>query len=979
MDTDSCVESESTIYLNDETNPSIILPNQTTSTMTIDDNRHDGTNDHHNGIQNDDNEDDDDDDDDEPKFTYSRIRGDVSNILKTESITSIATHEKFFVIGTQSGKMFVLNIDGFNCSNTLNNLHQSPINQISIDERADFLASCSDYRVCIQELYTIGEPHYSTTFERPVKALAIDPQYGTLNSRRFVVGEADRLLFFEKNLLGRYRATCLQQARGVVRLANWNGNFIVWASDLCLKIYDSQTKTIITHLDRDKENDYRIKLDLYQCSFQWRNNRTLLISWGNSIKICNIRQRNYDSELSLTQAVISQERIRKYYVELVNSFNIDSHLIACGVAPFEQDRLLILCTQKSFLYPSVDDSIPNDSTTLNENQKLVRIKMVEPKNADIFTDISDDILTPNEFLKTVQKTRDIQMIYYREENAYLIICPRDLIIARPREEDDSIDWLLSRKKFRHAFQRMKINQHKCLRHTYESVGQLFIKHLLIESTIDSCEEAGKLCHELCLENWNLWEIQLNLFRQYNCLRVLAKYLPIGLDNQRLLAPHLYEMVLVEFLDQDDSQGFLRTIKSLPPHLYSTNSMINHLTTKLSSQIQQDHNLLESLAEMYTYECHYQKAFFIFLQTGNAKRVFDLIWKHRLLHLLEDRFVELLELDAEETSRLLIENQDSIPCDKVIKRLRKHPRLLCAYLDRLIQRDPTACTLYHDLLFDLYAKHVPDRIVPFLRQSNYIQLEKALEVCKKQQLTKAVVFILGRMGNTHEALRIIIDKTDDINAAIDFCKEHGDADLWAELMDISVSKPNLLSKLLREVGTNATDPISLISRIPEGETIPDLVPSLVQILQDYRLMVTLEDGCRRVLNSDCYQQFSKMYRMRSKAVVVRDTERYCYSCQIPGVSTHHQTTITTYGEYILFQCAHLFHTSCLDFFDNNDDNIKMEKHLFQQQKLCPICKTKKNGKNQNTPVIPSYSSSSLTNTMANNNNNKISSLISLFFF
>ena len=62
--------------------------------MTIDDNRHDGTNDHHNGIQNDDNEDDDDDDDDEPKFTYSRIRGDVSNILKTESITSIATHEK---------------------------------------------------------------------------------------------------------------------------------------------------------------------------------------------------------------------------------------------------------------------------------------------------------------------------------------------------------------------------------------------------------------------------------------------------------------------------------------------------------------------------------------------------------------------------------------------------------------------------------------------------------------------------------------------------------------------------------------------------------------------------------------------------------------------------------------------------------------------------------------------------------------------
>ena len=605
--------------------------------------------------------------------------------------------------------------------------------------------------------------------------------------------------------------------------------------------------------------------------------------------------------------------------------------------PFEQDRLLILCTQKSFLYPTIDDSISeqNDDSILNENQKLVRIKMVEPKNADIFTDISDDILTPNEFLKTVQKTRDIQMIHYREENGYLIIFPRDLIIARPRDEDDSIDWLLSRKKFRKAFQRMKtnrMNNRQCFRHTYESVGQIFIKHLLVEATLDSCEEAGKICHELCLKNWNLWEIHLNLFRQHHCIRVLAKYLPIGLDNQRLLAPHLYEMVLIEFLDQDDSNGFLRTIRSLPLHLYSTDSMIDRLTTKLSSQLQQDHNLLESLAEMYIYECRYQKALFIFLQTGNAKRVFDLIWKHRLLHLVEDRIVELLELDAEETSRLLIANQDLIPCDKVITRLRKHPRLLCAYLDRLIQRDPVACTRYHDLLFDLYAKHIPDRIVPFLRQSNYIQLEKALEVCKKQQLTKAVVFILGRMGNTHEALRIIIDKTDDINAAIDFCKEHGDADLWAELMDISVSKTNLLSKLLREVGTNATDPISLISRIPEGVSIPDLVPSLVQILQDYRLMVTLEDGCRRVLNSDCYQQFSKMYRMRSKAVVVRDHERYCYSCQVPGILTHHhhhnhQAMITTYGEYVLFQCGHLFHTNCLDF--TADVDINNGKQLIQQ--------------------------------------------------
>jgi hypothetical protein len=42
------------------------------------------------------------------------------------------------------------------------------------------------------------------------------------------------------------------------------------------------------------------------------------------------------------------------------------------------------------------------------------------------------------------------------------------------------------------------------------------------------------------------------------------------------------------------------------------------------------------------------------------------------------------------------------------------------------------------------------------------LDKAHEVCRKKQLWREVVFLLGRMGNTNEALTLLIEKLKDVN-------------------------------------------------------------------------------------------------------------------------------------------------------------------------------------------------------------------------
>ena len=46
-----------------------------------------------------------------------------------------------------------------------------------------------------------------------------------------------------------------------------------------------------------------------------------------------------------------------------------------------------------------------------------------------------------------------------------------------------------------------------------------------------------------------------------------------------------------------------------------------------------------------------------------------------------------------------------------------------------------------------------------------------------------------MGNTKQALQLITRDLQDVEQAIEFCKEHNDHDLWEDLIDFSIDKPS----------------------------------------------------------------------------------------------------------------------------------------------------------------------------------------------
>lgn len=156
-------------------------------------------------------------------------------------------------------------------------------------------------------------------------------------------------------------------------------------------------------------------------------------------------------------------------------------------------------------------------------------------------------------------------------------------------------------------------------------------------------------------------------------------------------------------------------------------------------------------------------------------------------------------------------------------------------------------IYHPQV-ELYAEFGHDRLLDFLRASNYYSLEKAYQICKQRDFVPEMVFLLGRMGNNRQALMLIIERLNDVARAIEFAKEQEDEDLWEDLLRYSEDKPDFIRGLLENVGAEI-NPIRVIRRIKDGLEIPGLKKAVIKILQSSTLQVSLLEDCQRILHSD----------------------------------------------------------------------------------------------------------------------------------
>jgi len=370
---------------------------------------------------------------------------------------------------------------------------------------------------------------------------------------------------------------------------------------------------------------------------------------------------------------------------------------------------------------------------------------------------------------------------------------------------------------------------------------------------------------------------------------------------------IYEMVLNDFLVSDKDR-FYQLVKEWPPQLYDNESIINAILGRLDRE-KDPEALLQSLGQLYAHQKAFDKSLDIYLRLRHSD-VFALILRHGLYHKISDKITQLMELDQTQAVKMLLDNTDTIPVEKVVQQLGKSQKYLYVYLDQLVQRDIHGTQEHHGQLVKLYAEFDRPKLLPFLRRSEFYPLQTAWEECEARDYVKEQVFLLGRMGNLTQALKLIMERLGDVNHAIDFCMEQADEELWGDLIDYAINKPQFITALLQNVGAHI-DPIKVISRIKKGMEIPSLRDSLVKILQDYNLQLSLRDGCRKILVADSFNLMERLVKTQRRGCFV-DGNQLCTVC-------NQRLTVNDLryaSNLIVFHCRHAFHEDCLPAFVTN---------------------------------------------------------------
>lgn len=143
------------------------------------------------------------------------------------------------------------------------------------------------------------------------------------------------------------------------------------------------------------------------------------------------------------------------------------------------------------------------------------------------------------------------------------------------------------------------------KYSLANVARLYLDHLL---SLKQFDDAAKLCLRAFQNNTQLWEEEVYKFVKVKQLRSVSGYLPRSAECR--LNPHVYEMVLYEYL-QLDPDGFLHIVKEWEPWLYNTKAVINAINDHFNKK---DANiLLEALAILYSHEKEYDKALTMYLK------------------------------------------------------------------------------------------------------------------------------------------------------------------------------------------------------------------------------------------------------------------------------------------------------------------------------------------------------------------------------
>ncbi|KAK4472641.1 hypothetical protein MN116_003875 [Schistosoma mekongi] len=854
----------------------------------------------------------------EPCLKYKSIEHDLCDITSVDFISCMAAHEKFIAVGTQSGRVHLLDHNGFHVENGIYRVHSATVNAISISDQGYCIASCSEDGLCICV--------YDVCDHRPI--------------------------------------TFIQ--------------------------FSSSTNEATTPLT--------------VCSLCWCTENCFLIGLGQSIRICQILDRNnnlhnslYSSRSSLTyessQSLSSIEcfiGLPSRYVEIIYQINMNDILIH-SVSRHQACILLLSSnivnglSKSEYTLSVLDIDVDSISSSASSNQK--------------YEEIYHEKLSIN---STGPHT--VGLVTVPHENTHYIFSRKELLCAHELTIDDRIDWFLGNNLFSKGLEVAQKHPRLLSRHTVQSVGITYIDHLLSERYFNG---AGILCSYV-LSTKEAWEEYVQKFFNIGHLEAIVPYLPVsGEEKSVKLNSSTYESILIDYMNRipiefvqllakwcklcvvNISEDFVRTLLDCIEQCSSLSDAVD--LSKLDVEVQA---LYRGLAISYEQMGSYEQAINILIRLRDPD-VFLLLKRNaiklkdrRLVDLLKDHLIYFMELDATKAINMLMDHIDQVSIDYIVNQLNSDSLLLYQFLDNVYTRSPQIIGSYLTLLISLYIKFCRGKLLPLLRSTDRYPLSEALNLCERAKLVPETVYLLTRVGRRHDALQLIMTRggedpsfgestTEEQRQAIaaaksiEYCREEdgihsknrrplhrhrginnsnlnkdGDEDegdenageLWQQVILFAADKPAFVCALLQNAGCEGLDSRLLLRKISPDMTIPGLRDALVKLMHDYKIQIELQQSCSRILSSDMHNLFLRVIKMQMKGIRVNSnvlSSVECTICLQPILNSNGQSWRSTnqlkcddshqgveegHCSWAIFQCNHICHENCLT-------NVKTK---------CPVC-------------------------------------------
>lgn len=428
------------------------------------------------------------------------------------------------------------------------------------------------------------------------------------------------------------------------------------------------------------------------------------------------------------------------------------------------------------------------------------------------------------------------------------------------------------------------------------VGELWIEQLISER---QWTKAGEICGKV-LDTASRWEHWIWVFVRNHKFEEITPYIPVNISPS--LSSLVYEVILGHYVSRDRSR-FNELLELWPPDLFDVKSVIAAIEGQIESadvttESHDWHILTDCLARLFLAEGQYREALHCYIRLQDAEAAMKLIRDYHLLDAISDdipglilirvskeqiRSASIAELQdaTSEPIKMLVSEAYSgiIPPETVVSQLEAANRRLYLYFylralwrgdsmtssetigtkrrnhrqadvaDKLAADEGKALIDgFADTAIDLFADYDRPLLMEFLQSSTSYSYSVASSICEARHFTSELIYLLSKTGETKRALNLILSDLKDVSQAISFARSQDDPDLWDDLLNYSMDKPEFIRSLLAEAGTSI-DPIKLVKRIPSGLEIEGLREGLTRMIREHDIQASISQGVAKVLQGE----------------------------------------------------------------------------------------------------------------------------------